>query len=236
MSADPAATEALLARQIAYYRARAPEYDEWWERRGRYDWGAAVRGQWRAEAAEVEQALTEFAPRGRILELASGTGIWTEKLLPFGTAITAVDASPETIALNRARLGSPKVRYVEADIFQWQPSAPFDTVFFGFWLSHIPPARFPAFWEFVRGCLAPRGRVFFVDSLPDPSSTARDSVLPRQPATTMRRRLNDGREFEIVKVYYAPAKLAARLRRRGWQVAVRRTRRFFFHGTAERRS
>ena len=28
----------LLREQRRFYRARAPEYDEWWQRRGRYDW------------------------------------------------------------------------------------------------------------------------------------------------------------------------------------------------------
>lgn len=33
----------LLHHQIAYYRARATEYDEWFYRQGRYDRGPEVR-------------------------------------------------------------------------------------------------------------------------------------------------------------------------------------------------
>jgi hypothetical protein len=33
----------------------------------------------------------------------------------------------------------------------------------GFWLSHVPLERFGAFWSLVDECLAPGGRVFFVD-------------------------------------------------------------------------
>ena len=29
--------DSLLADQRAFYRQRAPEYDEWWQHRGRYD-------------------------------------------------------------------------------------------------------------------------------------------------------------------------------------------------------
>ena len=39
----------------------------------------------------------------------------------------------------------------------------FDAVFFGFFLSHVPPSRFEPFWSVVEGLLAPDGRVFFVD-------------------------------------------------------------------------
>ena len=215
-----AAADALLASQIAYYRARAPEYDEWWRREGRYARGEAQRTRWRAEAAEVDAALHRFAPAGRILEFACGTGIWTEKLAPQAASLTAVDASPEAIAINAARVRSPRVHYVQADLFQWAPDGRYDTVFFGFWLSHVPPERFDAFWALVRDCLAPGGRVFFVDGQREPTSTAVDNELPAEPSTTLDRRLNDGRVFRIVKIFHEPAVLADRLRTLGWEPAV----------------
>jgi len=38
--------EELLAEQRDFYRARAPEYDEWWQRRGRYDRGVELGAEW----------------------------------------------------------------------------------------------------------------------------------------------------------------------------------------------
>jgi demethylmenaquinone methyltransferase/2-methoxy-6-polyprenyl-1,4-benzoquinol methylase len=46
----------------------------------------------------------------------------------------------------------------------------------------------------------------------------------------VRRRLNDGREFRIVKVYYSPEDLAGRLRSLGWNIQVRATDNFFLYG------
>jgi hypothetical protein len=69
-------TEELLAEQVAYYRARASEYDDWWERRRGYDLGEQVTSAWQADAALLRDALDSFAPRGQVLELAAGTGIW----------------------------------------------------------------------------------------------------------------------------------------------------------------
>src|ERR1700722_11590141 len=91
---------ATLSQQLEYYRARAGEYDQWWLRQGRYDRGAALNGQWFAEAAVVSSALAAFHPAGRVLELACGTGIWSEQLLPFASHLTAVDGSPEMLAIN----------------------------------------------------------------------------------------------------------------------------------------
>jgi demethylmenaquinone methyltransferase/2-methoxy-6-polyprenyl-1,4-benzoquinol methylase len=220
-----------LHQQLQYYRARAAEYDQWWVRQGRYDRGAALNARWFAEAAVVSSALSSFRPAGRVLEIACGTGIWSEQLLPFASHLTLLDGSPEMLTINSARIASPLVRRVEADIFQWQPTEQFDTVFFGFWLSHVPPARFTEFWKLVRSCLAPGGRVFFVDSRHDPTSTAIDHRLPAPETSVLRRRLNDGREFRIYKVFHEPAELAGRLSELGWHFDVRQTDHYFLYGS-----
>lgn len=224
----------LLAGQVEYYRARAPEYDDWVLRRGRYDHGPALNRAWRDELAEVGRALDDFAPRGRVLELAAGTGQWTKHLVRHADAVTVVDASPEMIAINRERVGDPRVRYVQADLFGWQPDAAYDAVIFGFWLSHVPPGRFAGFWDLVRRSLAPGGRVFFVDSRYDARSTALDHRLEGPDHPTARRRLADGRQFEIVKVFYEPEKLEPELAALGWRVHVATTQTFFLYGSGSR--
>ena len=225
----------LLDEQIAYYRARAPEYDEWFFRQGRYDRGDAHRLAWQAEIAEVEAALREAGPSGSVLELACGTGLWTRRLVESAVEVTAVDASPEVIAVNRDRVRSDRVRYVEADLFTWTPTRTFDFVFFGFWLSHVPPDRFDAFWATVHAALKPRGVAFFVDSANDPAVAARDHVFPAGADFVMDRSLNDGRRFRVVKILYSPVDLEDRLTRIGWHGAVRTPGRFFIYGSVRRR-
>src|SRR5262245_63498556 len=95
----------LLDEQLTYYRARAGEYDEWFLRTGRYDRGPAHRAEWFAEIAAVEAGLREAGPRGQALELACGTGLWTRHLVSLADRVTAIDGSPEVIALNRERQG-----------------------------------------------------------------------------------------------------------------------------------
>jgi SAM-dependent methyltransferase len=225
---------ALLREQLEYYRLRAAEYDEWWLRRGRYDHGNSHNALWFAEGVAVARALEDFQPAGRILELAGGTGIWTERLLPFASALTVVDGSSEMIALCRNRLRSPLVRYIQSDLFEWEPGQQFDTVFFAFWLSHVPPELFTQFWDLVRRSLRPGGKVFFVDSRYAPTSTAANHELPERSATVLRRKLNDGREFQIVKVFHDPADLDRRLRGLGWRFDVRQTDRYFLYGSGGR--
>jgi SAM-dependent methyltransferase len=222
--------ESILQQQIEYYRARASEYDEWFLRRGRYDRGPQANADWFAETALVRGALAQFRPQGEILELACGTGLWTQQLLAGGRRITAVDAAPEVLALNRERLNSPIVHYVQADLFTWRPEEKFDAVFFGFWLSHVPPARFEAFWRMVADSLKPGGRMFFVDSKFEPTSTARDHRLGDPGDGSVARRLNDGREYRIVKVFYKPADLQKRLAGLGWAANIQETPHYFLYG------
>jgi len=226
----PEGASRLIDDQIAYYRARAGEYDDWFLRRGRYDHGAVKNAELFAETEKLRVALDAFAPRGRALELACGTGLFTQRLLRHVDAITAVDSSPEVIRLNQERCNDSRVTYIQANLFDWAPEGSFDVVFFSFWLSHVPPERFASFWDMVRAALAPGGRVFFIDSTYEPSSTAVDHVLKGPDATTATRRLDDGREFEIVKVFYQPEKLAADLGTCGWDASIRATGKYFIYG------
>jgi demethylmenaquinone methyltransferase/2-methoxy-6-polyprenyl-1,4-benzoquinol methylase len=237
--------DAVLRAQLQYYRARAGEYDEWFLRQGRYDRGPERNRAWFEQVEQVRERLAALQAtlpeNARVLELACGTGLWTERLAAYdGRAahVTAVDASPEVIELNRARLSSAsasasaagrfgQVEYEQADLFAWRPRARYDLVFFGFWLSHVPTERFEAFWRLVSDCLAPRGRVFFVDNFVG-------KLADQSGGSVARRRLNDGREFEIVKIFYEPAWLEARLGELGFAVDVRATDEYFIYGEGGR--
>lgn len=212
MTADP-----LLAEQIAYYRAIASEYEEH---------ALAEPGE-----DELTVALDAFGPTGDVLELACGPGAWTERLLEHARSLTAVDASPEMLERAKARVGSDRITFVHADLFTWRPARRYDTVFFGFWLSHVPLDRFEAFWTLIADCLEPDGRVFFVD---DAHRTA-DELIEGPASSTIRRRLTDGTAFRAVKVPHEPAALEQRLAELGWNIRVTRTAGPFYWGSGSAR-
>jgi SAM-dependent methyltransferase len=239
MSIDGNGERQLLDDQIAYYRARAAEYDAWWFRTGRFDRGTDNNAAWRAEVGVVETAVAEMLAKTRpstVLELACGTGLFTRHLAPRVAAVTAVDASPEVIAINRSRVALPNVRYVQADLFAFEPDTRYDCVFMSFWLSHVPHARFDAFWSMVRRALAPGGFAYVIDSAHDPTSTAANHPTPDRHAGIVTRKLDDGREFRIVKVFWEPAALADRLRALGFEADIGATARYFIYGSARKKS
>jgi SAM-dependent methyltransferase len=220
---DEATARRLIAEQQRYYRARAAEYEDWWDRRGSFDQGPADNAHWRADILEVEAALEAFEPRGDVLELAAGTGIWTRRLERYADRLTALDSAPETLELNRGRAGDD-VEFVVADIFEWEPPRRFDACCFGFWISHVPPTRFAEFWALVDRALVPDGRVFFVDT----TISSMGAATLELEGGRARRRLNDGREFEIVKRYYDPQALRDELEELGWGMTIRTTTNGFF--------
>ena len=215
---DETGVDHLLSEQRRYYSARAQEYDDWWFRRARYRLDAESAARWFADVTELETELERFAPRGDVLELAAGTGNWTRRLLLYADRVTAVDASPEVLELNRAKLGAA-VGYVLADVFAWEPPRAFDVCFFSFWLSHVPSGRFDAFWQLVDRALKPDGRVFLVDNaqLGDPRHMVSAS------GEVVRRSLSDGREFDIVKRVWTPAELERELATLGWELSAGET-------------
>ena len=208
--------EALVAEQVAYYRARAPDYDD-----------AYLDKDW-------DRSIEELPITGDVLELACGTGHWTRLLAARARSVTAVDAAPEMLALARQRVGDLPVEFVEADVVAWQPPRRYDTVFFGFWLTHVPPARFAAFWSLVGAALAPGGHACFVDSTD--REGAGERIVADQATPAVWRRLGDGSEHRVVKVYYSPVELAARLAKLGWSASIHETSTPLLVGIARRTS
>lgn len=209
----------LLAEQVAYYRARAAEYDELYADHKKWD------------TLDTLDTLVGQPPiTGDVLELACGTGRWTPVLASRARSVTAVDASPEMIEIARERVKGLPVEFITADLFTWHPQRLYDTVFFAFWLSHVPPARFAAFWSTVRAALGLGGRACFLDTN-DREQEAED-VLPGQPPPAVRRRLGDGSEYRVVKLFYRPQELTARLAQLGWQADIHQAGSRYLIGTA----
>lgn len=225
----------LLQQQIDYYRARAGEYDEWFYRLGRYDHGEALNRQWFNEARQVMETLHQMSGVDNALELACGTGIWTEQLLKIARHITALDASPEVIAINRQKLKDANIDYQQVDLFQWQPERAYDLVLFGFWLSHVPPDKLDSFLTAVSRAVKPGGRLFIVDSRPADTSSAKNHQAYEAESILHVRKLNDGREFTIYKIFYEPELLRGKLAAFGFDADVRVTDNYFIYATATRK-
>ena len=158
----------LLEEQIDYYRARAPEYDDWWLRTGRYAPDDDFGRRWEAGKDDLDDALRAFAPTGDVLELAAGTGNLTASLAAIEGVehITAVDSSEEALAIARTKVPDATAsrlrpgRRVHAGGRRASSTSSRSA-------SGSPTCRRSAssgFWHLVGEALRPGGRVFFIDN------------------------------------------------------------------------
>ena len=222
------------AQMLAYYEERAPEYDDWYLRRGRYAHGPIHDAAWNAELDIAGRWLDGLPIHGEIVELAAGTGWWSPLLASKGE-LSLYDAVAAPLERARERLVAHQLRAHLHLRDAWaDPDRAVDALFTGFWLSHVPRTRLDAFLGIARRWLKPGGIFAFIDSQFDPRSSAADHPMPAADVSV--RRLDDGREFTIVKVYYEPADLEAALDRAGFEAAlVTSTGRFFLTGVARAR-
>lgn len=219
------------AEMLAYYEARAGEYDDWYLRRGRYARGPIHDAAWNAELDGAGAWLDALPLHGDIVELAAGTGWWSPLLASKGE-LSLYDAAEAPLERARERLVAHRLRAHLHVRDAWaEPDRQVDALFCGFWLSHVPRTRTGEFLALARRWLKPGAILAFIDSLPDPQSGAADN--PEPGADLAVRRLDNGREFTIVKVYRNAAALEDALREAGFSGArVTTTGRFFVLGEA----
>src|SRR4051794_8413824 len=164
---------------LAYYEARAPEYDDWYLRRGRYERGPIHDAAWNAELDGAGAWLDGLPVRGRIVEIAAGTGWWSPLLASKGE-LWLYDAAEALLERARDRLLAHRLRaHIHVrDAWADPEGEPADLLFAGFWLSHVERARTAEFLDIARRWLRPGGRLAIIDSLPDQQSGAADHPAP----------------------------------------------------------
>jgi SAM-dependent methyltransferase len=222
---DAAADESMRA----YYGARAPEYDDWYLRRGRYSHGVIADAAWNADLDAATQWLDNLPISGEIVELAAGTGWWSPLLASKGQ-LSIYDAVEQPLDRARDRLlAHGLAAHIHVRDAWAEPDRQVDALFCGFWISHVPRRRLDEFLRLCHRWLKPGGVFAFIDSRRDPESGGAGNVALEDDTSV--RRLADGREFTIPKVYYDPADLEQALLAAGFGTAkVGVTHRFFLLG------
>ena len=195
---DAAAEAALDAEMATYYEARAPEYDDWYERRGRYA-DPQTDAAWFAELAQLQAAATGFAaalpPRAQVLDIACGTGRWTAALAERrDLAVAGLDQAPAMLAEAQARLDRLGLRatLVQGDALRLPfPTGAFDAAVSGFLFDHLTPEQRGAFLAEVRRTVRRGGRLLLLES--------RLELRHSGDLEVQERALSDGRRFRVRK-------------------------------------
>ena len=187
-----------MSQQAEYYAKRAEQYDIVYARPERQD-----------DLAALAELLSPLVAGRRVLEIAAGTGYWTQVMSGSAAAITATDLNDQTLQVARRRAYGPApVSFLIADAYA--PAAvpgDFDLVFCGFWWSHILRADIGRFTSGLRGRLAPGTEMILLDNRYVPGSSQPVSRTGAGGDTYQQRRLSDGRSYEGVKNFPTCAQL-----------------------------
>ena len=176
----------------AYYDARAPEYDDWYEGTGRF--ADRERPAWHEMVGALADALGSLPP-ARTLDVACGTGYAT-RWLPGN--ITGLDQSARMLAIASDRL--PGARFIRGDALALPfRDDEFERVATMHFYGHLEGADRQRFLEHARR-VAPE--LVVVDS------ALRDDVEPEE---WQERILNDGSRWTVYKRYFTPEALVDEL-------------------------
>ena len=178
------------AELIAYYRRRAGEYE-----------AIYAKPERQADLAILRKQIPERLGGGRILEVACGTGYWTEVIARSAASVTATDLAEEPMQIARAKVyGRGNVVFQTADAYALSEAlGRFDAAFAGFWWSHVPRERVADFVRSLHARLEPGAPVLLLDNR---SVEGHSTPLVASDAagnTYQDRRLADGSVTRIVK-------------------------------------
>lgn len=182
-----------------YYAARAREYDRIYAKPERQD-----------DLRRMESWLPGVLAGRRVLELACGTGYWTQFYAAAAQGVLGIDSAQQTLDIARARL-PPGVQLLRGDAYRLpRLDATFDAAFAGFWWSHIPQRRIAGFLHGLHAVLQPGARVVFMDNRFVPGSSTPVAERDADGDSFQLRTLDDGSVHHVLKNFpSAEAVLAA---------------------------
>lgn len=185
----------------SYYAVRAPEYDSIY-----------LKPERQHDLRAVESWLPPIFSNATVLEVACGTGYWTQFIAPAAARIVAIDASPETMDIARSRVPENKVKFLVGDAYKLSPDlGKFNAAFAGFWFSHVPKARRREFLHGLNALLTDGAKVVLLDNLYVEGSSSPITETDADGNTYQARKLKDGSTHRVLKNFLSEAELQSAL-------------------------
>lgn len=193
----------MQTTQLAsYYAARASEYEHIYQKPER-----------QSDLAKLRRLIPAYFSNREVLEIACGTGYWTQFIAPVARKVTAIDINPETLAIARSKTYPvDRVTFEVADINRLPARlSQFTGAFAGFWWSHMKRAERPAFVQTLHRTLSAGAVVVALDNRYVEGSSTPISHVDDAGNSYQRRRLADGSEHTVLKNFPSEAELIADL-------------------------
>ena len=173
-----------------YYAARAKEYERIYDKPER-----------QSDLARLRKTIPHYLAQRDVLEVACGTGYWTQFIARRARSVTATDINAETLEIARTKsYADARVTFEQADAYHLPASGHrFTGAFAGFWWSHLEHSERRRFVERLHRSLAPGAIVVALDNLYVPGSSTPIHRVDAAGNTFQQRRLDDGTTHVVLK-------------------------------------
>ncbi len=181
-----------------YYQKRAKEYDQIYQKPER-----------QADLKQLHDYLKTIFENKTVLEIACGTGYWTQIIAQSCTSIVATDINSAVLDIAENRDYVAKVNFEELDIWQLKPPIEsYDSVFGGFIWSHILKKELPRFLKILIQQIHSKGELIFVDNKYVEGSNTPIARTDNDGNTYQIRKLKNGDEYEVLKNFPTKTEVA----------------------------
>jgi SAM-dependent methyltransferase len=189
------------SEMVAYYAKRAAAYEEVYQ-----------RAECQEDLEEMQERLSDVLAGHRVLELACGTGYWTQFYADSAQSVLATDINSEMLTIAQAKqLPEEQVQWQIADAFDLQVNGEFSACFAGFWWSHVLRQDQEGFLQKLRQRLGKDALLVLMDNtyVEDISTVIARTDL--EGNTFQIRTLPDGGRYEILKNFPTDSALRKKL-------------------------
>ena len=197
---DPRSTTPHLEN---YYSKRAREYEQVYEKPER-----------QRELAWLRERVPKLYRGRTVLEVACGTGYWTQHIAPAARRVYGVDINESVLEIAREKpLPANRVAFSKADAVSLEgvPNG-CDAAFAGFWWSHVKKSDLARFVRNLAAHLEPGAVVGILDNQFAEGSSTAISRRDAEGNTYQLRKLANGELFEVLKNFPTPGELAEAVR------------------------
>jgi SAM-dependent methyltransferase len=198
-----AETHTAPPRMAQYYAKRAAVYEQVYdkpERQHELEW--------------LRHRVPEILRDRTVLEIACGTGYWTQFIARAAARVLACDINDAVLEIAREKPIPPgRVSFFKADAITLEGVPPgCDAAFAGFWWSHVKKAETARFVSNLAAKLAPGSVVAILDNRYAEGSSTPIARRDAEGNTYQMRPLPSGERYEVLKNFPTGAELAAAVR------------------------
>ena len=174
-----------------------------------------------ADLRALEARVRAMLAGRKVLELACGTGYWTDLFAREAAAVTALDYNEEMLAIARSKKQVGKVGFVRGSAYEIPDfGRSHDALFAGFWWSHVGLQELDAFLDQVTRSIAPGALIAFLDNRYVEGSSTPVARRDAHGNGYQARKMGDGSTQEVMKNFPAEGELIQRASRHGWGAHV----------------